>query len=52
VVDEAVCARARATRARGERLLRKLGVHVVGRRDGPAEGLRRAARPGDQEKAS
>ena len=29
VVDDAVRARARATRARGERLLRKLGVHVT-----------------------
>jgi uncharacterized protein (DUF58 family) len=29
VVDDAVRARARATRARGERLLRKLGIHVM-----------------------
>jgi hypothetical protein len=36
VVDEAVRARARATAARGERLLRKLGVHVVGEPRPPA----------------
>jgi uncharacterized protein (DUF58 family) len=29
LVDEAVVARARATRARGERILRKLGIHVM-----------------------
>ncbi len=33
VVDEAVRVRARATRARGERLLRKLGIHVVPARE-------------------
>jgi uncharacterized protein (DUF58 family) len=36
VVDEAVRMRARATRARGERLLRELGVRVVGEAVAPA----------------
>ena len=42
VVDDAVRVRARATRARGERLLRKLGVHVMPARESasasPGEG--------------
>jgi hypothetical protein len=46
-----VRARARASRARGERLLRKLGVHVVGRRE-DAAAVRRAPAPDKHEKAS
>ena len=55
VVDEAVLARARATGARGERLLRKLGIHVIGRRErdgGAQSGLRGPQSPRDRKKAS
>lgn len=43
VVDEAVAARARATRVRGERLLRRLGVRVVVRGAAPRAVARAAA---------
>jgi len=55
VVDEAVLARARATGTRGERLLRKLGIHVIGRRErdgGGQGGAGGAPSPGDRKKAS
>ncbi len=51
VVDEAVCARTHATRARGERLLGRLGVHVVAR-EGTSPAPRQARTPDPGEKSS